>query len=428
MRKYLDQPKSTLGRRLVFQATIIAMIVSTGVVSTTAVAQAVAGYHTSGTNVRVRAGANTQTAQINSIASAGTPLDMECQTAGQTVTASGFGTSSVWDKLYGYGGYISDLFVRETPYAQFDSRIPRCGAATAQPPAPTYRTSVAVTQHTAPSFNATISGNIAAGTPVSISCQNYGTAVGGSFIWDRIGSAFISDLYVNGTPFNAFDSRIPRCGLNFQPVDCSHTLFIGARGSAEDLGSESMGTPGATVMETYLRLKLRRTDVDPGGVNYTAYPVEFLYPWYGPYYLGVYMSGVDDGTKKTLDVLRARTDGNVCGWEHTKTVLVGYSSGAWAVGNAIDQMTPQERQTIRGVVTYGNPRFNPSANGASGWTGQGIRGARGPYPDGVNTRSRDYCRQDVVCKGIVGSWAEHTRYVDPGPEVDNGVTFLSTQI
>lgn len=91
------------------------MIVSTGVVSTTAVAQAVAGYHTSGTNVRVRAGANTQTAQINSIASAGTPLDMECQTAGQTVTASGFGTSSVWDKLYGYGGYISDLFVRETP-------------------------------------------------------------------------------------------------------------------------------------------------------------------------------------------------------------------------------------------------------------------------------------------------------------------------
>lgn len=59
-----------------------------------------------------------------------------------------------------------------------------------------------------------------------------------------------------------------------------------------------MGTPGATVMETYLRLKLRRTDVDPGGVNYTAYPVEFLYPWYGPYYLGVYMSGVDDGTKK----------------------------------------------------------------------------------------------------------------------------------
>jgi Cutinase len=187
-----------------------------------------------------------------------------------------------------------------------------------------------------------------------------------------------------------------------------------------------MGGENDTVMVTYLRLKQRRPDVDEGGVVYTAYPVELL--WSGPTYLAQYLSGVRDGTAKALAVLRKRTDGNVCGWEHTKTVIVGYSSGAWAVGDAIDQMTPEERKTIRGVVTYGNPRYNPSANGASGSQGSGIRGPRGPYPDGVNMRSRDYCRQERVCKRTSLSDAEHGRYVTPGPDVDNGVAFLASVI
>jgi uncharacterized protein YraI len=415
---------TTFRRRLAKTATVVGLAVGL-VAGTSMAAEAVGGYHTSASSVRVRAGASTQTAQINSIPAAGTPIDIACQIAGETVTAAGFGTSPVWDQLNGYGGYISDLFVQETPYAQFDPRIQRCGTpAPPPPPAPTYTTSAAVAQHTAPSFNATITSNIPAGAAVSISCQNYGTAVGGSFIWDKIGSGFVSDFYVNGTPYNTFDSRLPRCGLIFQPVDCSRTLFIGARGSGDTPGSLGMGSNDGPVMATYLRLKSRRSDMDPGGADYYAYPVELL--WSGPTYLAQYISGVHDGTAKTLAVLRQRTDGNVCGWEHTKAVIVGYSSGAWAVGDGIDGMTPQERQTIRGVVTYGNPRFNPSANGASGSSGPGIRGARGPYPDGVNTRSRDYCRQDAVCKR--GSWnlAEHMKYVVPGPEVDNGVAFLAS--
>lgn len=90
-------------------------------------AQAVGGYHTSFGSVRVRAAATTQSAQINLIGAAGTEIDITCQVMGETVNALGY-RSAVWDKLAGYNGYISDLFVRETRYAVFDPRIPQCDA------------------------------------------------------------------------------------------------------------------------------------------------------------------------------------------------------------------------------------------------------------------------------------------------------------
>jgi hypothetical protein len=97
-------------------------------------AQALGGFHTSGNSVRVRSGASTQASQVSFIPAAGTAIDIACQTAGQTVSLPGWGTSPIWDKLDGYGGgYISDLFVSETSYARFDPRLPQCGAS----PAPT---------------------------------------------------------------------------------------------------------------------------------------------------------------------------------------------------------------------------------------------------------------------------------------------------
>ena len=106
----------------------LALVLTTGAVAGAAgTAQAVGGFHTSASSVRVRAGASTQTTQISTVVSTGTAIDISCQTSGESVTAAGFGTSAVWDKLNGYNnGYISDLFVQETVYAQFDARIPRC--------------------------------------------------------------------------------------------------------------------------------------------------------------------------------------------------------------------------------------------------------------------------------------------------------------
>ncbi|MBK6870978.1 MAG: CHAP domain-containing protein [Kineosporiaceae bacterium] len=104
-----------------------ASLATAGLVALAPMAQAVAGYHTSAAGVRVRSGASTATTQVNTITASGTAIDIACQTPGQTVTQSGFGTSPVWDRVPAWGGYISDLFVQETPYAQFDRRIPGCG-------------------------------------------------------------------------------------------------------------------------------------------------------------------------------------------------------------------------------------------------------------------------------------------------------------
>jgi surface antigen len=115
------------GRRRRLTGLMVAPVFLAGVavLGVGSAAQAVTGYHTAFDAVRVRAGATTQSAQINTIGATGTSIDIACQSAGESVTAVG-GTSAVWDKLNGYNGYISDLFVRETPYAQFDSRIARC--------------------------------------------------------------------------------------------------------------------------------------------------------------------------------------------------------------------------------------------------------------------------------------------------------------
>ncbi len=318
------------------------------------------GSHTSGGNVRVRAGASTQTSQISSIPVAGTAIDIACQTAGQTVSLPGWGTSPIWDKLNGYGnGYISDLFVRETSYAQFDPRLPRCGAPPPPPP-PAFVTSAIAAVHTAPWFNASVTGSIGAETAVSISCQNYGTKVGGSFIWDRVGSGYISDVYVIGTPFNAFDSRLPRCGLNYQPVDCSKILFLGARGSGEPFGPENLGDPQSPVQRTRDLLAALGVSLDVAGTIYEAQDVSIL-----PWDMKDYFAGVDHGVDVMLANPHARTDGNVCRWQNTKSVLAGYSQGALVFARAIQRMTSQERATIAGVVSYGNPVYAQGVNGGS---------------------------------------------------------------
>lgn len=111
------------GRRHALAGTVITLALLTAPVAS---AEALGGFHTSAASVRVRAAATTASAQIGTVVAAGTAIDIECQIIAQPVTAAGFGTSSVWDKLNGYNGYISDLFVKETLYAKRDPRLPTC--------------------------------------------------------------------------------------------------------------------------------------------------------------------------------------------------------------------------------------------------------------------------------------------------------------
>jgi len=91
-------------------------------------AQAVAGYSAEGSGLALRSAPSTAAAVITRFVD-GQPLDIECQTTGTVVNGSG-----IWDKISGTQGYVSDYFVNGTPYAVFDSRLPRC--STAVQPAP----------------------------------------------------------------------------------------------------------------------------------------------------------------------------------------------------------------------------------------------------------------------------------------------------
>jgi hypothetical protein len=55
-------------------------------------------------------------------------------------------------------------------------------------------------------------GRVGHGAALDISCQvKSGSFVGGSDVWDRIGSGYVSDYWVSTPAFNAFSSGIARC-------------------------------------------------------------------------------------------------------------------------------------------------------------------------------------------------------------------------
>lgn len=115
---------------------LIAALATSGIAASPA--QAVAGPSAAGSGLALRSAPSPAAAVITRFTD-GQPLDIECQTTGTVVNGS-----AIWDKISGTQGYVSDYFVNGTPYAVFDSRLPRCGTpvqpappAQAAPPAQT---------------------------------------------------------------------------------------------------------------------------------------------------------------------------------------------------------------------------------------------------------------------------------------------------
>lgn len=116
-------------RRLtVLRATICALVIAIAAVNG-GVANAVTGYSISSGAWNVRS--CPATCDVVGGTVSGSLPDLVCQTAGPSVTVSGFGTSTIYDLVRtpaGVLGYISDLGVLQTPYAQFSPNLPRCSA------------------------------------------------------------------------------------------------------------------------------------------------------------------------------------------------------------------------------------------------------------------------------------------------------------
>jgi hypothetical protein len=82
---------------------------------------------------------------------------------------------------------------------------------------------------TAPSTTAAVIGRYSNGQPLDIACQTTGTSVNGSNIWDQITGTggYVSDYFVNGTPYGQFDNQLPRCGQGAASASGGPTVLGG---------------------------------------------------------------------------------------------------------------------------------------------------------------------------------------------------------
>jgi len=123
-----------------------------------------------------------------------------CQTPGPTV-----GSSRVWDKLNN-GSYVTDYYVSTPSSTGFSTPVTRCLY-------PYQVTRVAgANQRIGPGSGYPVSGVLASGALAWLFCQEGGTAVGGTRIWDQIGPRhWVSDRWVATPSKTGFSKPAPRC-------------------------------------------------------------------------------------------------------------------------------------------------------------------------------------------------------------------------
>lgn len=108
-------------RRWVVRACVVAAVAG-GAIGIATPAMALGGYSAAGV-VDLRPAPDTTGGPLTQT-SDGQALDLRCQAQGETVSGT-----AIWDftTVNGRAGWVSDNFVNGTPYAVFDSRLPRCG-------------------------------------------------------------------------------------------------------------------------------------------------------------------------------------------------------------------------------------------------------------------------------------------------------------
>ncbi len=87
--------------------------------------------------------------------------------------------------------------------------------------------------------------------------------------------------------------------------------------------------------------------------------------------------------------------------------LMGYSQGAWIVGDVLVALDPNTLRHVSAVAVFGDPAFDPTDPAASGSfdpTRHGIAGKRRIGDVLLDGRGRSFCYyDDVVCQGLNAS-------------------------
>jgi hypothetical protein len=124
---------------------------------------------------------------------------------------------------------------------------------------------------------------------------------------------------------------------------------------------------------------------------------------FGVHDLGAYHDSENEGRKEVLSFVKTQIAG-ACG-NASKIVLLGYSQGAQATGDAYEQLSPADRKHVAAVVLWGDPRYNHKdklADRDDRGT-DGLLGTRPPFPNDAkqqkDSKIFSYCnKRDIICQ------------------------------
>ncbi len=154
---------------------------------------------TSGTALNARSGPSTSYPVAKTHAP-GSALTIACQTPGQKI-----GTTSVWDKLTD-GTYVTDYYVSTPTHTGYSSPLPRCSypyQVTA---------SAGLNERTGPGTSYPVTGNLPAGALGWLTCQQAGTLVSTTRVWDKLADGrWVTDYYLATPSKTTYSKPAPRC-------------------------------------------------------------------------------------------------------------------------------------------------------------------------------------------------------------------------
>jgi uncharacterized protein YraI len=131
---------------------------------------------------------------------AGSAVTVVCQAPGST-----FGTTAVWDKLTD-GSYVTDFRVDTPSGTGYSAPITRCQYPYQVTP------TTGANQRGGPGVSYPITSSLPGGSLAWVTCQQAGTWVGRTRVWDKISyQHWVSDGYVATPSATGFSKPVPRC-------------------------------------------------------------------------------------------------------------------------------------------------------------------------------------------------------------------------
>lgn len=158
------------------------------------------GYTATGKNpVKARTGPGTSYPYVRTY-QPGTAVQVICQAHG-----SPFGTTSVWDRLND-GTFVTDYRVSTLSKTSYSPAVPRCTY-------PYQVTAVSgLTEHTGPGGAYPPAGLLPNGALGWVTCQQAGSTVAGTRVWDKLRDGhWVSDYYLATPSKTTYTAAIPRC-------------------------------------------------------------------------------------------------------------------------------------------------------------------------------------------------------------------------